>query len=77
MPDLIKRIHHLGCTRSGHVLLSCHSQGTVIGAAVIMQLTYEESARVALLTHGSPLRRTYATAAPWAAMSCRLEGARR
>jgi hypothetical protein len=41
------------------VLLSCHSQGAVIGAAVIMQLTYDESASVALLTYGSPLRRLY------------------
>ncbi|WP_406045000.1 hypothetical protein OG799_11305 [Micromonospora sp. NBC_00898] len=60
VPDLIKRINYLGCTCGGHVLLSCHSQGTVIGAAVVMQLTYQESARVALLTYGSPLRRLYA-----------------
>ncbi|WP_446215114.1 hypothetical protein [Micromonospora sp. IBHARD004] len=60
VPDLIKRINYLGCTRGGRVLLSCHSQGTVIGAAVVMQLTYTESSRVALLTYGSPLRRLYA-----------------
>ncbi|MFI7575909.1 hypothetical protein [Micromonospora sp. NPDC049497] len=60
VPDLIRRIEYLGRTCGGRVLLSCHSQGTVIGAAVVMQLTYAESARVALLTYGSPLRRLYA-----------------
>ncbi|MGN9778079.1 hypothetical protein ACTMS0_20285 [Micromonospora sp. H33] len=60
VPDLVRRIAYLGCTCGGQVLLSCHSQGTVIGAAVVMQLTYAESARVALLTYGSPLRRLYA-----------------
>jgi hypothetical protein len=60
VPDLINRIHYLGCEQGGRVLLSCHSQGTVIGAAVVMQLTYAESERVALVTYGSPLRRLYA-----------------
>lgn len=59
VPDLVRRIHHL-VGADGRVVLSCHSQGTVIGAAVVMQLTYAESARVALLTYGSPLRRLYA-----------------
>ncbi len=60
VPDLITRIRYLGDEREGgKVLLSCHSQGTVIGAAVIMQLTYDESASVAFLTYGSPLRRLY------------------
>jgi hypothetical protein len=58
VPDLVHRIDRLG--RQGRVLLSCHSQGTVIGAAVLMQLTYAQSARVALLTYGSPLHRLYA-----------------
>jgi hypothetical protein len=60
VPDLIRRISYLGLKKGGWVLLSCHSQGTVIGTAVVMQLTYEESSRVALLTYGSPLRRLYA-----------------
>ncbi|MET7401529.1 hypothetical protein ABZS66_49415 [Dactylosporangium sp. NPDC005572] len=58
VPDLLTRIRHLG--RHGRVLLSCHSQGTVIGLAVVMQLTYDESRSVGLLTYGSPLRRLYA-----------------
>ncbi|WP_433383244.1 hypothetical protein ACQPZX_20815 [Actinoplanes sp. CA-142083] len=58
VPDLITRIRFLGGT--GRVLLSCHSQGAVIGTAVVMQLTYEESASVALLTYGRPVHRLYA-----------------
>ncbi|WP_412735898.1 hypothetical protein [Krasilnikovia sp. MM14-A1259] len=60
VPDLMTRIGYLGDkSQGGKVLLSCHSQGSVIGAAVIMQLTYDESAPVAFLTYGSPLRRLY------------------
>jgi hypothetical protein len=60
VPELINRIDHLRRGGRSNVLLSCHSQGTVLGAAVVMQLTYEQSANVALLTYGSPLRRLYA-----------------
>jgi hypothetical protein len=60
VPDLMTRIRYLGDrTKGGKVLLSCHSQGAVLGAAVVMQLTYDESASVAFLTYGSPLRRLY------------------
>jgi hypothetical protein len=58
VPQLIKRIDHLRA--AGNVLLSCHSQGTVLGAAVINQLTYGQSRSVAFLTYGSPLCRLYA-----------------
>ncbi|HEU4424585.1 MAG TPA: hypothetical protein VFR67_18830 [Pilimelia sp.] len=60
VPDLITRIRYLGDEKDGgRVLLSCHSQGAMIGTAVVMQLTYDESAAVGLLTYGSPLRRLY------------------
>jgi hypothetical protein len=58
VPELINRIGYLGDT--GRIVFSCHSQGAVIGTAVMMQLTYEQSSRVALLTYGSPVRRLYA-----------------
>ena len=58
MPELINRVGFLAST--GRVLLSCHSQGAAIGAAVVNQLTYGQSARVAFLTYGAPLRRLYA-----------------
>jgi hypothetical protein len=41
------------------LVLSCHSQGTLIGAAVVSASTYRTLNRVALLTYGSPLRRLY------------------
>ncbi len=41
------------------VLLSSHSQGTVLAAAVVLRLDSPTKERVALLTHGSPLRRLY------------------
>jgi hypothetical protein len=42
------------------VVLSCHSQGTIIGAAVVSASSYETLDRLALLTYGCPLRRLYA-----------------
>jgi hypothetical protein len=63
VPDLVTRIGRLS-QGGGRILLSCHSQGAALGAAVIMQLTYNESAHVALLTYGSPLRRLYARCFP-------------
>ena len=74
VPQLIKRIDFL--RRDGrNVLLSCHSQGTVLGAAVVMQLTYAQSGSVALLTYGSPLRRLYARFFPAYFGSANLERA--
>ena len=58
VPELINRVGYLGAR--GRVILSCHSQGSIIGAAVVNQLTYEQSERVALLTYGAPLCRLYA-----------------
>jgi hypothetical protein len=69
IPDLITRIEfHTGVASkesAAHtseerpVVLSCHSQGGVIGAATVLQLTYAGSRRVALLTYGNPVRRLY------------------
>jgi hypothetical protein len=41
------------------LVLSCHSQGTVIGAAVVSASTHAVLDRLALLTYGCPLRRLY------------------
>lgn len=41
------------------VLLSAHSQGTILAAAVVLRLGSPTKERLALLTHGSPLRRLY------------------
>jgi hypothetical protein len=68
IPDLLHRVE--GLTRLDDpdadpgrrdlVVLSCHSQGSVIGASVVAASTYAALARTALLTYGNPLRRLYA-----------------
>jgi hypothetical protein len=50
--------------KSGQVALSAHSQGCVIAAAVVTQMTTECARNVALLTYGCPLRRLYAVYFP-------------
>ena len=57
LPDLMRRLRHL--TMGGRVLLSCHSQGSVLGAALLLQIERPASARTALLTYGAPLARLY------------------
>ena len=67
VPDLIGRLEYLTGTGTdgagqddGTVLLSCHSQGSVLGAVVLMQVGTPTSARTAFLTYGCPLARLYA-----------------
>jgi hypothetical protein len=69
VPDLIERIeYYRGEYGSNHdvplggcpVVLSCHSQGSIIGAAAILQLRFRDGADVRFVTYGSPLRRLYA-----------------
>ncbi|WP_043620197.1 hypothetical protein [Nonomuraea candida] len=64
VPELITRVRRLAATERDRVVLSGHSQGSVIAAALVLQLGPEERARVRLLTHGSPLRRLYASFFP-------------
>ncbi|MBL8926025.1 MAG: hypothetical protein JNM77_07275 [Pseudonocardia sp.] len=66
VPDLIGRLEYLtgtgtdgAGTDDGTVLLSCHSQGSVLGAVVLMQVGTATSARTAFLTYGCPLARLY------------------
>jgi hypothetical protein len=60
LPDLLRRVEFR--RTDAPVVLSCHSQGTVIGAAAVLQL--DTDAGLALLTYGSPLRRLYAPIFP-------------
>ena len=67
VPNLSLRIDHLSATQpenhgngGGRVILSCHSQGTVIGAATVASLSRESAGAVMLLTYGCPLTRLYA-----------------
>jgi len=59
VPELARRAAWLAAEQGG-VILSGHSQGTVLAAATVLQLPPEAQARAALLTYGSPLRRLYA-----------------
>ncbi|MGW0809321.1 hypothetical protein [Nonomuraea sp. NPDC002799] len=64
IPELIARVGTLAATDRDEVVLSGHSQGSVIVAALVPQLGPELRRRVRLLTHGSPLRRLYAAYFP-------------
>jgi hypothetical protein len=57
VPELVTRTAYLA-TRGG-VVLSGHSQGSVLVAATVLQLRPDLRPGVALLTYGSPLRRLY------------------
>jgi hypothetical protein len=63
LPDLICRIRDAPGP-DARVVVSAHSQGTVIAAALVLQLEDAERERVRLVTYGSPLRRLYAAAFP-------------
>jgi len=72
IPDLTRRIEYY-CGQESEigraggmpsVVLSCHSQGSVIGAATVLQLTFDDSAKLSLLTYGCPLRRLHARCFP-------------
>lgn len=58
VPDLLLRLQYYAAS-GGRVLLSCHSQGSVLGAAVLLQVETAVSARTSFLTYGSPLVRLY------------------
>ncbi|TMR95992.1 hypothetical protein [Nonomuraea basaltis] len=64
IPELIARVGRLAGTDRDRVILSGHSQGSVIAAALVPQLNPRLRRRVRLLTHGSPLRRLYAAFFP-------------
>ncbi|TXK40635.1 hypothetical protein [Nonomuraea sp. C10] len=64
VPELISRVRRLARDDADLVLLSGHSQGSVIAASVVLQLDPAARGRVRLLTHGSPLRRLYAAFFP-------------
>ncbi|WP_214106586.1 hypothetical protein [Acrocarpospora catenulata] len=59
VPELITRMNRL-IGEGNRVVLSGHSQGSVIAAAVVLQLDPADRPSARLLTHGSPLARLYA-----------------
>ncbi|MGH8776316.1 MAG: hypothetical protein ACRDWI_14525 [Jiangellaceae bacterium] len=60
VPQLAARVTELAGSPSARVVLSGHSQGSILVAAAVLHLEPETAQRVELLTHGSPLRRLYA-----------------
>ena len=62
VPEFATRIQQLKGA-GGRVVVSAHSQGTVIGLAALLQLR-ETPEDVCLVTYGSPLHRLYARAFP-------------
>jgi hypothetical protein len=59
MPDLINRTGWLAPAQRDLVVLSAHSQGAVIAAALVLQLDPEQQEKTALLTYGNPVARLY------------------
>ena len=62
VPELVTRTSWLA--GQDRVILSGHSQGSVLAAATVLQLPSSTVDNVALLTYGSPLRRLYARLFP-------------
>jgi hypothetical protein len=62
VPEFVARIEQVRA-HGGRVVVSAHSQGTVIALAALLQLRGRAQG-VALLTYGSPLHRFYARAFP-------------
>lgn len=60
VPELAARVTQLTRAPSARVVLSGHSQGSILVSAAVLQLAPETTRQVALLTHGSPLRPLYA-----------------
>ncbi|EFG64201.1 membrane protein [Streptomyces sp. SPB074] len=59
VPDLTWRMATWTARTGGRLVLSGHSQGSVLAAAAAWQLPPRARGRIALLTYGSPLERLY------------------
>ncbi|MET9293436.1 hypothetical protein [Streptomyces sp. NPDC003077] len=59
VPDLTWRMATWTERHNGRLVISGHSQGSVLAAAAVWQLDLATRSRVALLTYGAPLERLY------------------
>ncbi len=59
VPDLSWRMSTWIDATGGRLVISGHSQGSVLAAAAVWQVDNATRSRIALLTHGSPLERLY------------------
>lgn len=64
VPELQGRVAHHLAERRHRLLLSVHSQGSILGFAALAPLRPESLRDVALVTYGSPIRTIYATFFP-------------
>jgi hypothetical protein len=60
VPDLVDRVRQLSTAEADRVILSGHSQGSILVVAAVLHLGDGLPSRPALLTYGAPLRRLYA-----------------
>ncbi|MGH9224770.1 MAG: hypothetical protein ACRD2W_13565 [Acidimicrobiales bacterium] len=61
VPELQAHIHHVLATESRPLVISAHSQGTVLAFVALSGIALDEDlTRVALVTYGSPLSRLHA-----------------
>ena len=60
VPDLVERVRALSTSPGDRVVLSGHSQGSILVVAAVLNLADSLPERPALLTYGAPLRRLYA-----------------
>ncbi|MFD9503769.1 hypothetical protein [Streptomyces sp. NPDC060035] len=59
VPDLSSRMSAWTASTRGRLVISGHSQGSVLAASAVWQLPDATRRRVALLTYGSPIERLY------------------
>ncbi|MFF4665559.1 hypothetical protein [Streptomyces sp. NPDC001282] len=59
VPDLVSRMSGWTGLTGGRLVISGHSQGSVLAASAVWQLPARTRSRVALLTYGSPIERLY------------------
>lgn len=59
VPDLASRMSGWTGRTRGRLVISGHSQGSVLAASAVWQLPARTRSRVALLTYGSPIERLY------------------
>ncbi|WP_241192600.1 hypothetical protein [Streptomyces sp. ADI96-02] len=59
VPDLASRMSAWTATTRGRLVISGHSQGSVLAASAVWQLPAATRRQVALLTYGSPIERLY------------------
>jgi hypothetical protein len=64
VPEMEARLVHLVRQDGRRVILSCHSQGTVLGYAALVQLPDDVLREVAFVTYGAPLRQLYEMSFP-------------